>query len=60
VGSFVQPTTTDEDGADGINEIVHGVDIGSKIRLCTKITFFQQKISSFAKNMSKQAKILVF
>ena len=26
----------------------------------TKITFFQQKISSFAKNMSVQTKILVF
>ena len=32
MGSFVQPTTTDEDGADGINEVVHGVDIGGKIR----------------------------
>ena len=28
----MQASTTDEDGADGINEVVHGVDIGGKIR----------------------------
>ena len=32
MGSFVQPTTTDKDGADGINEVVHGVDVGGQIR----------------------------
>ena len=27
----MQTSTTDEDGADGIDEVVHGIDIGGKI-----------------------------
>ena len=31
MGCFVQTTTADEDSADGIDEIVHGVDVGGEI-----------------------------
>ena len=31
VGRLVQAATADEHGADGIDEIVHGVDVGGQI-----------------------------
>ena len=31
MGSFVQASTTNKDGADGIDEVVHGVDVGGEI-----------------------------
>ena len=31
MGYFMETAATDEDGADGIDEIVHGVDVGGQI-----------------------------
>ena len=31
MGHFVETAATDEDGADGIDEVVHGIDIGGEV-----------------------------